>query len=282
MKISETDEQLVALAVGGGRPALEKLITKNQAWVYNIALNMTSDHALAADITQEVLIKVITKLSTFKAESSFRTWLFKIVKNHFLNTKRSCPLQISFDDFAKGLDKTNEEALNYSNPEKQLIVEEAKLSCMKAMLLCLDLEQRLVFILGELFELPDSIGSEILEITRENFRVKLHRAKTQLYNFMNDKCGLINKNNPCRCERKTAGFIKAGYVDPVNRYFQRNRLTSVGKIVKEKVAEYEEKVIPTYQSLFQQHPFLEAPDALNSIKKLISSEEIKSTFQLKG
>jgi DNA-directed RNA polymerase specialized sigma24 family protein len=48
---------------------------------------------------------------------------------------------------------------------------------MKAMQLCLDREQRLIFILGELLEFPDSVGSEIMEISKENFRIKLHRAK---------------------------------------------------------------------------------------------------------
>jgi hypothetical protein len=162
--------------------------------------------------------------------------------------------------------------------ENKILVKEAKISCMKGMLLCLDREQRMIYIIGELFEFTDVIGSEIMEISRENFRIKLHRAKKQLYNFMNDKCGLVNKNNPCRCARKTAGFIKMGYVDPVNLHFQKNTIANINKVIDKKVESYKGQVIPEYQKLFQEHPFLQSPDKLESIKKLLSSKTIKETF----
>ena len=82
------DTVLIGQALKGDKKALENLIKKHQNWIYNVALGMVSDNTEAADITQEVLIKVITKLSTFKRKSSFRTWLYRIVKNHFLNMKR--------------------------------------------------------------------------------------------------------------------------------------------------------------------------------------------------
>jgi hypothetical protein len=151
---------------------------------------------------------------------------------------------------------------------------------MKGMLLCLDREQRMIYIIGELFEFTDAIGSEIMEISRENFRIKLHRAKKQLYNFMNDKCGLVNKNNPCRCARKTAGFIKMGFVDPVNLNFQKKTIASINKVIDKKIETYKEEITSEYQKLYQEHPFLQSPNKLESIKKLLSSKTIKETFNL--
>jgi hypothetical protein len=151
---------------------------------------------------------------------------------------------------------------------------------MKAMLLCLDREQRLIFILGELFEFPDTVGSELMEISKENFRIKLHRAKQQLYNFMNNKCGLINKKNPCRCARKTAGYIKLGFVDPVNLHFQKDAIATIDKAAYGKVESYTREVLSEYRKLFGQHPFLKAPDSLKSIQDLLSSEVIRKTFNL--
>lgn len=282
--VKETDETLVELALKGNKSALENLIKKHQNWIYNVALSMVSDSNDAADITQEVLIKVITKLGNFKGKSSFRTWMYRIVRNHFLNMRRGKfeKQPMSFADFADGLNEIPDEILsNHSyEVEEKIIVEEAKLSCMKGMLLCLDREQRFIFIIGELFGFSDTIGSEVMEITKASFRVKLHRAKHQLYNFMDNKCGLINKKNPCRCARKTSGFIKRGFVDPVNLHFQKGRLTAIEKVAEKKVFEYDNEVSDKYTQLFQQHPFVQSPDSLKSVKKLLSSKSIRDTFNL--
>ena len=207
LNIQTEDSVLIEHSLLGSKQALECLIKKHQDWIYNTALSFVADRDEAADLTQEVLIKIVTKLDSFKQNSNFKTWVYRIVKNHFLNMKRSkhelnTP---TFDKFGQGLDQLpNEPLSNYDDGESKLIIKEAKISCMKAMLVCLNREQRLIYIIGELFEFNDTIGSEIMEISKPNFRVKLHRAKKQLYNFMDYKCGLVNKNNPCRCARKTA------------------------------------------------------------------------------
>lgn len=280
--LTTTDTVLIAQSLGGNKEAIEYLIKKHQDWIYNTALTFVGDRDEAADLTQEVLIKIVTKLSSFKQESAFKTWVYRIVKNHFLNMKRgkyetNAP---TFEQFGQGLDQLpNENLSNYTyEVENKILVKEAKISCMKGMLLCLDREQRMIFIIGELFEFKDTIGSEIMEISKENFRVKLHRAKKQLYNFMHNKCGLINKSNPCRCARKTAGFIKMGFVDPINLHFQKNTIANINQVIDQKVENYNVEVISEYQKLFKEHPFLQSPDKLKSIKNLLSSKTIKETF----
>ncbi|TXN36770.1 RNA polymerase sigma factor [Flagellimonas hymeniacidonis] len=279
-----SDEDLIEMALTGHKKSLEVLIERNQNWIFNVALTFVGDSAEAADLTQEVLIKVITKLDTFKNKSSFRTWMYRIIKNHFLNMKRG-KHEVSpptFEQFGQGLDKLPDESLsNYAyEVEEKLLVQEAKISCMKGMLLCLDREQRLIYIIGELFEFPDSVGSEIMEISKQNFRTKLHRAKKQLYNFMDHKCGLINTSNPCRCHRKTAGFVKMGYVDPVTLNFQRDVISEINAVIDKKVEIYSDEVLPDYQKLYQEHPFLKSPDKLASIRELLATESVKQTFNL--
>jgi RNA polymerase sigma factor (sigma-70 family) len=95
----EKDEQLIDLALGGSKQALEKLIYRHQAWIYNIALRMVFYPQEAEDITQEVLIKIITKLSSFRKESSFRTWAYRIVVNQVLNMKKSLGEKKHSDNF---------------------------------------------------------------------------------------------------------------------------------------------------------------------------------------
>lgn len=82
------DRELVCQAEGGHREALEQLITRHQAWIYNIVLRMVYLPQDAEDATQEILVKLMTTLSTFVGKSSFRTWLYRIVVNHVLNMKR--------------------------------------------------------------------------------------------------------------------------------------------------------------------------------------------------
>jgi RNA polymerase sigma factor (sigma-70 family) len=82
------DVQLVCQASSGDRDSLERLILRHQSWIYNIAVRMVFDPQDAEEVTQEVLIKVVTRLSTFRGDSKFRTWLYRITANHILTMKR--------------------------------------------------------------------------------------------------------------------------------------------------------------------------------------------------
>src|SRR4030095_7673642 len=82
------DVELVERARNGDREALELLVLRHQAWIYNIAVRMVFQPQDAEEVTQEVLVKVITRLASFRGESKFRTWLYRIVANHVLNMRR--------------------------------------------------------------------------------------------------------------------------------------------------------------------------------------------------
>src|SRR5258707_11435762 len=103
-----TDAELDEKAKSGDRAALEKLVLRHQAWVYNIAVRMVFHPQDVEEVTQEVLLKVITKLGTFKGESSFRTWLYRIAANHVLNMKRrSAETQVTtFADYSAAIGST--------------------------------------------------------------------------------------------------------------------------------------------------------------------------------
>src|SRR6266702_2400446 len=110
-EVAETgsvDSVLVEQAIGGERAALEKLVLRHQAWIYNIAVRMVFRPQDAEEVTQEVLVKVITKLSMFKGESTFRTWLYRIAANHVLNMKRRWAetQTTTFADYGAAIDGT--------------------------------------------------------------------------------------------------------------------------------------------------------------------------------
>src|SRR5580765_8542870 len=235
-----SDVELVDQAKSGDRGALEKLVLRHQAWIYNIAIRMVFHPQDAEEITQEVLVKVITKLSTFKGESKFRTWLYRIAANHVLNMKRrSAETKVTtFTDYGAAIDRTPDLVLpdRKSVPvDLPVLVEEAKNGCTMGMLLCLDRKQRLIFTLGEILGASDAVGAEVLEMTVDNFRQCLSRARQDLHSFMNNQCGLVNTNNPCRCPKKTRGFIEEGHVNPhdllfVAEHFERVRDLAAGTV----------------------------------------------------
>jgi DNA-directed RNA polymerase specialized sigma24 family protein len=105
---SPADEELVSKAQAGDTDALERLVRRHQPWVFNIALRMIWHRETAEDATQEILIKVVTKLSTFRGQSQFRTWLYRIAVNHLLNVRKSEfeEQSITFTDMGRALDET--------------------------------------------------------------------------------------------------------------------------------------------------------------------------------
>jgi RNA polymerase sigma factor (sigma-70 family) len=278
------DQDLVCQAQGGNREALEELITRHQSWIYNIVLRMVYLPQDAEDATQEILIKLITKLSTFVGKSSFRTWLYRIVVNHVLNMKRTRADEAgwTFTRYGDSLDRTPDLDLpdpNTVRADVRLLVDEARIGCTSGMLLCLDREQRLIYILGEIFGVTDRVGGELLEMSRENFRQKLARARRDLHNFLHDKCGLVNEANPCRCAKKTQGFIRAGYVEPQNLLFAREHMTRIREVV-EKKSEDLDTLDEAYAELHRDHPFLEPADFVTSLRALINGSAFKSTLEL--
>ena len=160
------DQSLVLRARSGDRQALEDLVHRHQAWIYNIALRMLHHPQDAEDATQEILIKVLTRLASFEGRSSFRTWLYRIVVNHVLNMERGRVEHASLDFafYGAALDNTPELELadpKSASPDTDLLVTEAMISCTSGMLLCLDREQRLTFILGAIFGASDTVAAEL-------------------------------------------------------------------------------------------------------------------------
>jgi RNA polymerase sigma factor (sigma-70 family) len=278
------DLALVRRAQDGSREALESLITRHQAWIYNIALRMVYLPEDAEDATQEILIKVITKLSTFEGRSRFTTWLYRLVVNHILNLKRGRAEAAgwTFSRYGQSLDATPDLELPDPNAvpaDLKLLVDEARIGCTTGMLLCLDREQRLVYVLAEIFGVTDAIGAELLEISRPNFRQKLSRARRDLHSFLQNQCGLVNTANPCRCARKTQGFAKAGYLNPQKLLFARDRVTRVREVA-EKACHELDALDVAYGEIHRDHPFLDPPDFVDALRSLINRTEFKRTLEL--
>jgi RNA polymerase sigma factor (sigma-70 family) len=278
------DRELVTRAQHGSHDALEAFIRRHQAWIYNLVLRMVYHPQDAEDASQEVLIKVLTKLSTFAGRSSVRTWLYRIVINHVLNMKRARGevMEWTFQKYGDELASARDEDVPDARSvpvDVRLILDESRITCTSGMLLCLDREQRLVYILGEIFGVTDRVGAELLETSRANFRQKLTRARRDLHSFMQDKCGLVNQANPCRCAKKTRAFMDAGYVDPNNLLFARSRMTRVRDVAERTYREVD-SLDAAYAEIHRDHPFHDSPDFVASLRSLLNQPDVKSLLEL--
>lgn len=273
------DDNLVQLAQSGSKEALEALVRKHQEWIFNLASQMVGSPQDAEDATQEILIKMITKLSTFQGKSSFRTWLYRIVTNHILNMRRSKWERMfrSFEmhsRFQAALDNSEFDITQQYPVDAELLIDETKKLCLTGMLLCLDRQQRLALILSVIFGVNSQVGSEIMEIRPENYRQILSRTRKQLSSFMNEKCGLMNEANPCRCANKTRAAIKAGLVDPERLRFNRDSVQQANRFVAENSELVENALESKMQNLFRQGAYQVSPDWGRFIIRLLQRKEV--------
>ena len=198
-------ERLVEGAKEGDKKALEDLILKIQDKVYGLALRMLYNPSDAEDASQEILLKIITHLSTFRGESAFTTWMYRVAANHLLTIRKRCAEleAVSFEEYEKSLelDSAVDWPESHSSPLQNIFVEEIRISCLQGLLLCLDREHRLAFLLVDVFDVSSEQGATILEITPAAFRKRLSRARERIQDFLMKNCALTNPDNPCTCER---------------------------------------------------------------------------------
>ena len=276
----ESDESLVAKARGGDMDALDALVRRHQSWVFNLALRMVWRREVAEDATQEILIKAVTKLSTFAGNSAFRTWLYRIVVNHLLNVRKSEmeERKMTLTDMGASLDGVKDEDLPDERAlpvETKVLVEEAKLGCITAMLMCLDRRQRLAFVLGEVFGETSEVGAEAMGESAANFRQLLSRARHDLYQFMNNKCGLVNQANPCRCARKANGFMRNGWLDANNLQFSKDRIADVRDVAADRLDELQ-SLDRKHAELYRMQPFLAGPDLGQKLREILSQSSFSA------
>jgi RNA polymerase sigma factor (sigma-70 family) len=256
-------DALAARAAEGDRRALEEFVSRATGDVYNLALRMLGHPADAEDATQEILIKVVTRLGTFRGDSSIRTWIWRIAGNHLLSTRRGRhEMPLSFEALeariAEGLADNRPPP---AAPDAALLEEEVKLGCTQAMLLCLSREERLAYVLTAVFELSGDEAAAVLEIHPAAYRKRLSRARETLRGFLDSTCGLVSPTAACHCRRQVGPCMRRGMLDPARLVYAvhpvRARRDPTLWRYYEAIGEVDRAV-----ALFRSHPDYAAPDAL--------------------
>lgn len=261
-------ESLVERATQGDRHALERLLEAIRHDLYGIAVRMLWCPHDAADATQEILIKIFTSLASFRRDAKFRTWTHRIAVNHLLNVRRSRGERASPASFEALEQELSAEPLapppEVGEPERSLLESEVRIGCTQAMLLCLDRDHRMAYILGELLGLDHVEAAECLAVTTAAFRKRLSRARARVEEFVTRRCGLVRPELPCRCAARTGHAIARGWVDPQALLFARHPLPEVSVAATEQVVASLHR-LRSGAELMRSLPLYRAPDDVGAL-----------------
>ncbi len=145
------------------------------------------------------------------------------------------------------------------------------MACIHVLLLCLDREARLVYILGELFDVSAEQGAHIMDTTPVAFRKRLSRARALLRDFMHRNCGLVDSSNPCDCARQVSYAVKTRRIDAARLPFARHPCRDQTRSVTQEQLE-EMNEIQRVAVLFRSLPEYAAPGKFaDGLRELIES-----------
>lgn len=267
---------LVARIREGDKFALEEFVRLIQDQIYGLSLRMLYHPADAEDACQEILIKVIVHLDSFRGESKLSTWVYRIAANHLLSARktRAEKQEISFDSIAAKMDRMAAMSWNQEDAEayQGMLLEEVRFRCMQGFQQCLDRDHRIAYILGEVMELSGAQGAYILDIKPSAFRKRLSRARARLHNFMGSHCGLVNEDNRCRCAMSAKLSADSGSSDsgggPVLAAHHRRK---PDPDILASIKEMDE--MGRMAALFKSYPHMAAPESfLKDLKAMIAAD----------
>lgn len=209
--------RLIDEAVSGSNKSLEVLLSEVQDMVFNLSLRMLGTVMDAEDAAQEILIRIMTHLSSFRKESSFSTWVYRVAVNYLKNYKKSMFFQhpLDFEFYGNDIRYADTGSIDklVDDVSRAAFAEELKMSCTNVMLQCLDAESRCIFILGTMFKIDSRIAGEILDLTPENYRKKLSRIRKKVADFLSVHCGLTG-TGICSCGQRVDYAISQKRLNP--------------------------------------------------------------------
>lgn len=271
MKIPDVDAGVIQRAVTGDLASVDALLRAIEPGVYNLAVRMLGSRDDARDACQEILLKVVTHLASFRGEAAFSTWVWRIARNHLLTaaTRAAESPEVSLE----AIDAKLSAGLAYreslaerlpddraASPEEQAAARQVALSCTQGMLMAMDREQRLAYLLDVVFGLDSPQAAEVLEITPAAYRKRLQRAREALHGFMGRRCGLADEAADCRCERQLPALAArgaAGSVPLPEARIALDRLFAIGDAA----------------AVFRAHPQYRAPAAMiGAIRAVLATE----------
>ena len=184
----EQEAAIVRKVLGGDANAFETLVLEYEKNVYNIALRMTGNSEDAADMTQEAFIKAYNSLQSFRGDSKFSVWLYRIVSNvclDFLRSKNRRPTVSLFVEYDDGEDAQLDVADESQSPEL-LLDRKLTRDSVRRGLDSLPPDYRQILLLREIQGLSYDEIAQALSLEVGTVKSRIFRARKRLCTFLID------------------------------------------------------------------------------------------------
>src|SRR5438552_6936405 len=173
-----TDEEVVARVLDGDTAAFEIIMRRHNQRLYRAARAILRDDAEAEDVMQDAYVRAYQHLSQFAGRAKFSTWLTRIAVHEALARVQRRGRYQALDDMQRNGDSMTFASTN-PNPEQQLASAESN-GLLERAILALPETYRTVLMLRDIEELSTAETAECLELTEDNVKVRLHRARALL------------------------------------------------------------------------------------------------------
>ncbi len=194
--VETSDETLAARAAAGDERAFEEIVARYQARVFRLACRLTGSHADAADALQETFLQVYRRLDSFRNESRFSTWLYRVATNAALMQRRARArrpgesLEAFLPRFdASGRHAPTPDALRVAARAEDLLDRRVLVGKAQEGIERLPDLLREAFVLRDLEEMPTAEVAEALGVEPATVRQRVHRARLMLRGYLNSIVG---------------------------------------------------------------------------------------------
>jgi len=190
------DDTLVARAARGDDSAFEAIVERYQARVFRLACRLTSETE-APDVLQETFLQVYRHLPSFRGESQFRTWLYRIASNAALMHRRASARRPAepLDDFlprfdAEGRHRATPSELQVCSRADELLDRQFLAERAREVIARLPDVYRDAFVLRDLEDMSTEDVAKALGVTAVTVRQRVHRARLMLRGYLSDLVGV--------------------------------------------------------------------------------------------
>jgi len=186
---SEEEQKIIRKVLDGDRNAFEELVLANQKNVYNLALKMTNNEEDALDISQEAFLKAYRQLDSFRGDSKFSVWLYRMTYNLCIDFIRKRPksnvISLSFEDEGGEAQELEIPDLR-SLPEDSVFRGELRRT-IAGSINELGAKHREILVMREITGMSYTEIAETLRVSEGTVKSRLARARENLANILVEK-----------------------------------------------------------------------------------------------
>jgi len=191
-----SDEELARRARAGDAPAFDALVNRYQERVYRLSRRLTGNRADAEDALQDTFLQVFRRLSTFRGESRFSTWLYRIATNTALMAcrsrarRRTEPLDAYLPQFDRGGRHARDVDHARASRADEILEQRRLARAVQSALQRLPELYRVPFVLRDLEDLDTAEVASVLKATPAAVRQRVHRARLMMRGYLSHLVGV--------------------------------------------------------------------------------------------